>query len=133
MFLVCGCQYVIWLELSKAWVPAAYPWFTQGIYRPRGQRAQPLTLTSGICVSSFSICPQDGPPTPSFQMRALLKDQHGTVGRRARSARKEGATCRPQKWGAAQERGEGRGEGRQGEERIGDWRRGEERGGEGRC
>ena len=48
----------------------------------------------------------------------------------ARSARKEGATCRPQKWGAAQERGEGRGEGRQGEERIGDGRRGEERGGE---
>jgi len=46
------------------------------------------------------------------------------MGRRARSARKEGATCRPQKWGAAQERGERRGEGRR------EVRRGEGRGGE---
>lgn len=66
------------------------------------------------------------------------------MGRRARSARKEGATCRLQKGGAAQERGEGSREGRRGEERIGDGsgerggegrreaRRGEEKGGEAR-
>lgn len=118
-----GCQYVIWLKLSKAWVPAAYHWFTQGIYRPRGRgySLNPHSLEFQPLASHlpprWTPDPKLSDESPSLRISMVpWGGGQGQLGKREPLVAIEG--------GAAQERGEGRGEGqRRGE----DWRRRRER------